>query len=298
VIVLSAGSLVARWHPESGMVCSSLTDDGLELLGQRGGLADWRARGKTFGIPLLHPWANRLSGWGYGDITFPRDAGVVTVDENNLPNHGLLHGDVEWEVVSADDLRLVAALDFDHPVWLALFPALHRLEVAAELDAGGLTIVTQVRCTGDVAVPLSFGWHPYLQLPGAPWGEWSIATSVRARMLLDERGIPTGEVVDEPVPDGPLAGRAFDHAYASAAGATFSVSGGGRRLGVRFGEGYTHAQLFASPELEVLAFEPMTAPVNALRTGDALRAVAPGEAFRAVFRIDVTRTARGAAAPG
>jgi galactose mutarotase-like enzyme len=280
------------------MICSSLTDDGLELLGQRGGLEAWRARGKTFGIPLLHPWANRLAGWGYGDIDFPRDTDVVTVDANNLPIHGLLLGDVVWEVLEADAARVAAALDFDHPVWLALFPALHRLEVEAGLDDGGLTIATTVRCTGDVAVPLSFGWHPYLQLPGVSWTDWSIETSVRARMLLDSRGIPTGEVVDEPVAAGPLDGRAFDHAYEAADRASFSVTGGGRRIEIRFLDGYTHAQLFSSPEHGLLAFEPMTAPVNALRSGDGLRMVAPGESFRAVFRIGVRRTSPGDAARG
>ena len=290
MITLASGPLAATFHPEAGLVCSSLTHEGDELLGQRGGLDPWRARGKTFGIPLLYPWANRLSGWGYGDITFPRDTGLVTVDDNNLPIHGLLHGDVVWEVVDASDSRLLAALDFDHPVWLALFPALHRVEIEAALDDGGLTMTTTVRCTGNIAVPLSFGWHPYFDLPGVPWSEWSIETGVRARILLDERGIPTGEVVDEPVPAGPLAGRAYDHAYADGDDAWCTVTGGGRRVEVRFGDGYTHAQLFADPEKGLLAFEPMTAPVDALRSGDALRTVPPGESFRAEFRVSVERT--------
>ena len=42
----------------------SLTHRGEELLGQRGGLPAYRERGATFGIPLLHPWANRLDGDG------------------------------------------------------------------------------------------------------------------------------------------------------------------------------------------------------------------------------------------
>jgi aldose 1-epimerase len=284
-----ARDLRVAFAPAAGMVAYSLTHRGDELLGLRGGLTAYRERGSSFGIPLLHPWANRLSGWGYGDITFPRDTGVVQTDPNNLPIHGLVLGNVVWDVVEASEGRLLARLDFDHPVWLALFPALHRLEVEATLDPDGLTMVTTVLCTGDVAVPVSFGWHPYLQIPGVPWSEWSIETGVRARMVLDERGIPTGEVADEPVEGGPLAGRAFDHAYEAADRATFSVSGGGRRIEVAFGEGYTHAQLFADPDKEVLAFEPMTAPVDALRTGDGLRTVAPAESFRAEFRIGVTR---------
>ena len=54
------GELEAEFVPEAGMVCSSLRHRGEELLGQRGGLARYVAERSTMGIPLLHPWANRL----------------------------------------------------------------------------------------------------------------------------------------------------------------------------------------------------------------------------------------------
>ncbi|EUA22957.1 hypothetical protein I552_7448 [Mycobacterium xenopi 3993] len=52
--------VVARYAPSAGMIGISLTDSGVELLGQRGGLDAYLAAGKTMGIPLLYPWANRL----------------------------------------------------------------------------------------------------------------------------------------------------------------------------------------------------------------------------------------------
>jgi galactose mutarotase-like enzyme len=39
--------------------------------------------------------------------------------------------------------------------------------------------------------------------------------------------------------------------------------------------------------MAVVAFEPMTAPVDALRSHDALRSVAPGERASAEFSIRV-----------
>ena len=44
------------------MIGTSLADDGVELLGQRRGLDAYVTDGKTMGIPMLYPWANRLSG--------------------------------------------------------------------------------------------------------------------------------------------------------------------------------------------------------------------------------------------
>jgi galactose mutarotase-like enzyme len=282
-LVLRAGDLAARFEPEAGLVCASLIAGGEELLGQRGGLDAWVRDRKTFGIPLLHPWANRLSRWE--DI--PRDSPVVKADEQGLPIHGVLHGTARWTVASAEEDHLHAVLAFDEPDWLAAFPYPHRLDVEARLDPGGLSIATTLTATGDVAVPVSFGWHPYLQLPAVEMADWAIATSVRERLVLDVRGIPVGATEDAPVAAGPLAGRAFDDLFAGAEDAWMTVEAGGRRLEVRFLEGYTHAQLFADPGKGLLAFEPMTAPVDALLSGTGLRRVPPQERFRAVFRVAV-----------
>ena len=66
-ITLSAreADLHAAFAPGLGMIGCSLRHRGAELLGQRRGLAAYAQSGSTMGIPLLHPWANRLSGFGY-----------------------------------------------------------------------------------------------------------------------------------------------------------------------------------------------------------------------------------------
>ena len=41
-------------------------------------------------------------------------------------------------------------------------------------------------------MPVAFGYHPYLRLPGAPREAWEVTLPVRAHAELDDRGIPTG----------------------------------------------------------------------------------------------------------
>ena len=62
---LVAGELEATVIPTAGMVVASLTRRGDELLGRVDTLAAWIEGGHTMGIPLLHPWANRLAGTDY-----------------------------------------------------------------------------------------------------------------------------------------------------------------------------------------------------------------------------------------
>jgi len=84
-----------------------------------------------------------------------------------------------------------------------------------------------------------------------------------------------------------LGDNAFDDGYDEVAdGAVFALSGGGRRIEVHFEQGYPAAQIFAPRGEDVLCFEPMTAPTDALRRG-GYRPVLPGEPGVAVFSIRV-----------
>src|SRR3954452_15961164 len=65
VLASEEARLEAEFAPDIGMICCSLRHAGEELLGQRGGLMRYAEVGATMGIPLLYPWANRLSGFSY-----------------------------------------------------------------------------------------------------------------------------------------------------------------------------------------------------------------------------------------
>jgi aldose 1-epimerase len=98
------------------MVVASLRHDGAELLGQRKGLDAYARTGSTMGIPLLHPWANRLGGFSYSfrgrDATLDPDSDDVRVEEHGLPNHGLRGAVTGWGVVEAGGERAVSGLDY------------------------------------------------------------------------------------------------------------------------------------------------------------------------------------------
>jgi aldose 1-epimerase len=293
--------LEVGFAPGVGMVGYSLRHRGEELLGQRGGLVAYRERASTFGIPLLHPWANRLAGLEYSvggrRVALDPARSPVHLDPNGLPIHGVLAACPHWRVVDdpgAGEGRaaLVARLDYDaHPELAAAFPFPHELQVQAELAEDTLSIATTLLPTGDVEVPLAFGWHPYLRLPGVPRAEWWVELPVRTRAVLDELGLPTGRKEPAAIEPGPLGERTYDDLFTALADpALFALEGGGRRIEMEFGEGYPVAQVFAPDGQSAehfICFEPMTAPTNALISHDGLRMVAPGASFRGEFHIRV-----------
>ena len=102
--------------------------------------------------------------------------------------------------------------------------------------------------------------------------------------------LPSGEREPVRIDPGPLGDRTFDDAFdAPPAGRAFVLSGGGRRVELGLGAGYPYSQVYAPDDDEVIAFEPMTAPANALVTGgEDLPLIAPGEDYGAVFSISVS----------
>jgi aldose 1-epimerase len=274
------------------MLGASLRHRGEELLGRIEELAQGTASGSTVGIPLLHPWANRLAGFSYEAagrvVELEPESPLLQLDGNGLPIHGVPWPRLAWDILEerADGLR--AGLDWARDDLLALFPFPHRLDMDVQLSGAALTIRTTLAATKGATVPVSFGYHPYFRLPGVPREHWRVELPAMQRLVLDEKMIPTGEREPFEGYAGELGDRLFDDGFTELPEQPeFILAGGGRRITVTLLEGYPYAQVYAPADREVVCFEPMTAPTNALASGAGLRLVQPGKSLTAAFRIGV-----------
>ncbi len=290
---LVAGDLAAVFLPAHGMLGASLTHCGVELLRRVDDLDGAAAAGGTAGIPLLHPWANRLEGERYRvagrSVVLERSSPLLHRDANGLPIHGVPWSRLAWAVIEARQHRIAAALEWSRADLLAVFPFRHRIELEATLDPEGLLLATTIVASARDPVPVSFGFHPNLGIPGSPRTLWRLRLPAMSRLVADARGIPAGS--EEPVAarDAPLGDRGFDDGFAVAGErAVMSIGGAGRQIAVELLGGYRYLQVYAPRNGDVVALEPMTAPTNALSSGRGLRLVAPGGRFRAAFRVVVT----------
>jgi aldose 1-epimerase len=291
-VTIASSELQATFVPGAGMLCSSLRHAGEELLAQRGGVSAYAERGATMGIPLLYPWANRLAGDSYptrgGEVELPHSTPPLKFDANGLPLHGTLPSCLHWDPLDGAQGTLHARLRWAGEELLEIFPFAHTLELHARVAGAELVIDTRVHADSGVAVPVAFGFHPYLTIPGSDRRAWEIELPVRERLLLDAVMIPTG--ASEPFERRRfvLGESGWDDAFAGLIEPpVFAVSGAGRRIELELLDGYTHAQLYSPPGESFCCFEPLTAPANALRSGDGLRHVEPGQTFRAAFAIAV-----------
>ena len=274
------------------MLGASFRHRGVEMLRRVEDLEAAAAKGSSAGIPLLHPWANRLAEPRYRvlgqQVVLDVSSPLLHLDEHGLPMHGVPWSLLPWVLTEAGPDFVAAALEWSTSDLLTVFPFRHRVELAATLRPDGLTLETTLAAGSDGPVPVSFGFHPYFGLPELSRANWQLELPAMRKLVLDRRGIPTGD--EEPFGgfNAQLGESSFDDGFALMEERTsFSVAGATCRVSVDLLEGYRYAQVFAPKDKDYIALEPMTAPTSALTSGRGLRFVGPGERFRAVFRIRI-----------
>src|SRR5205085_8515780 len=114
---------------------------GNELLDSGRGVEAYAERGKTMGIPLLYPWANRLSRFGYEaagrHVRLRRADRRIPLDPNGLPIHGVLPCLMSWEVTGQNDPGVIdARLRWERSELLEVFPYPHELRLHVTVGDG------------------------------------------------------------------------------------------------------------------------------------------------------------------
>ena len=289
---LVAGDLEAVFLPLQGMLGASLRHRGVELLRARGQPADCRRErehGGNSAAPSVGqpPRGCSLSrGRAGGDTrsivasASPRRQGAADSRSAVVPAH--------LESDRGKGGKPVGRLDWTSDDLLAVFPFNHHVEMTATLSPDGLNLETTLVAGPAGPVPVSFGFHPYFGFPELPREKWRLELPAMKQLVLDGRGIPTGEEKPFAPFHGLLGGHQFDDGFAVLdEHASFSVAGAGRRITVDLLAGYRYAQVFAPAGKSFVALEPMTAPTNALLSGQDPQLVEAGGRFRAAFRIGV-----------
>jgi aldose 1-epimerase len=272
------------------------------------GPAELKQRQPFSGIPFLAPWANRLDAdfyWANGkkNLINP-DLGNVRKDNHQKPIHGLLNFSSDWALVdSGADARSAWATSrlefYRHPDLMAQFPFAQTLTMTYRLANGELEVETTIDNLSDEPLPVSIGFHPYLQLHDAPRSQWHIHLAARSHLTLNDLLIPTGERKPLDRADRtPLAGAQFDDAFTDLVRgpdgkAKFWVQGNQERITVTYGPKYTVAVVYAPPGREFLCFEPMAAITDALNLAHSgvykdLQTVPPRGQWKESFWITPT----------
>jgi galactose mutarotase-like enzyme len=273
------------------MACSSLRLGGAELLGERFGIEAYASGGITMGMSLMHPWADRLSGWSYtacgATVRLPVSP-LLHTDRWGLPVNGVQpRGDVwvlEDSYAAEESAWLDATLPFDSdPRQLELFPFPHRLHLRAEITGRSLCISAELEATGSVPVPVCFGYRLYLRHEQRGGGA-TIVLPARRRLVTDERLLPTGATEPLEMSASTLGVDELHEVFALGADRRLTVASDARRITVESLTGFPLAQVSAFTSQPHVMLEALTAAPDALSRNEFPLAI-PGRPYRASLRL-------------
>ncbi len=250
------------------------------------------------GAPLI-PWPNRLA-----DGRYSFDGRQYQLDLTEPEKHNAIHGLLRWRnwtLIDRSEARVVVGTRL-HPT--DRWPFALDVSLTYSLDQSGLTVETRATNIGEHACPYACGQHPYLSPgPGAKVDDCDLELRAGTRIDTDpERQLPTGaEAVRGTEFDFHSSRRigalAVDHAFTD-----LERDGDGRawvRLGCPDGRTVEMWSDCAYPVIEIytadtlaperrrcaLAAEPMTAPPNALATGELIIRLEPGDEHAARWGV-------------
>ena len=246
---------------------------------------------------VLVPWPNRVED---GRWIHEGAAQVLDITEPALHNalHGLLR-DRPYRLAerTTDAVTLAATV---HPT--RGYPFTLDTTVRYELVDDGIHVTHGVVNVGEKRAPYAVGTHPFLRLGEVPTYELTLALAAGTRFETDARLNPIRESsvdgTDYDLRSGRLvAGLDLDDAF----GGVTPVDGVSRhRLTApdgRFVElwqesDFAYVQVFTTRIFPkdgglgtAIAVEPMTAPPNALNSGQGLRWLEPGESWSGSWGI-------------
>jgi aldose 1-epimerase len=239
---------------------------------------------------VLAPWPNRLR-----DGRWSWQGRQLQLPLSEPKNHNAIHGLVRWSGWSVRE-RNEDRVVLGHRLHAQPgYPFVLDLQIAYTVEpSGGLTVQLTAGNPGPAAVPVALGMHPYLAAPdGGLIDTCHLTVPARTRVLVDERGIPTGtEAVDGTPYDlrqsRPIGELVLDTAYTDlvadedgrvhvllACGAE-KVTELWSDAGAGWLQVFTGDTLAEGRRRRGVAVEPMTAPANALATGEGLSVLEPG----------------------
>jgi aldose 1-epimerase len=261
------------------------------------------ARPTSFGIPILFPFPNRVSG-----DAFNFDGNRF---ELNPSRHGFVR-DKEWKVIdsgaSAEDGAWVRsrlkAHDYQDEI-LEQFPFAFSIEILYRVLDRTLHLEFSVRSGGTKEMPFGFGIHPYFERPG----DGTVAVPANRYWELAE-SIPTGDLleVDEEhdirQPRG-IDGLELDDIYTDLIpnedGAVHCMlagigpNGNARSLSIEFdASSFPHVVVYTAPEPRTsICIEPYTCPTDAFNLMNRgipshVLTLLPGEEMHFDVRFRVT----------
>ena len=237
---------------------------------------------------VLVPWPNRVRDGRWTQRGETRQLALTEPVTGNA-SHGLLRF-ASYAVAA----QSAASITLSAPVVPQTgYPFHLETTVTYAITGMSLEVTHTVTNVGAEDAPVAVGTHPYLCIDDVDTSELVLTSPGATRFTLDERKLPLSEEPVDAASDLRGGRRIADLDLDTAYGQlprdpdgrvrTTLAAPDGRVLTLWQGEGFDYVQVFTTDRYPgqpvAVAVEPMTAPADALNSGQSLRWLTPGESW-------------------
>jgi aldose 1-epimerase len=244
----------------------------------------------------LAPWPNRVQ-----DGHWHFDGQDLQLSLTEPSQHNAIHGLVRWAAWSvaerADDAVTVTTTSYPQPG----YPWTIEVSNAWSLGDSGLAVTTTIVNSSDTVAPVACGFHPYVTSGTPTVDTATLHLPADSWLPTGEQQIPTGRESVTGTPYDfrqarPIGDLKLDYGY------TDLARDDDRRFRLRLtgehdltfwmDEAYPYVEVFSGDTLDPsrrrqgLGIEPMSAPPNAMVTGEAIVRLEPGESWQGSWGIE------------
>lgn len=255
------------------------------------------ARGQT-----LIPWPNRVRDgqWSWRGHQFQL---ALTEPEQ----HNAIHGLVRWLGWTVTE-RSTNQVTLTCTAWPQDgYPWPLDVSVRYALDEDGLVVEQCIRNRGTSPAPVAAGAHPYITVGTSTIDDAVLSLPADSWIPTDDRQIPTGTASVEGTPYDfrdarPIGDLSIDYAFTDLHRESdrrcyveLRHPNHNQQVALWFDDHYEYVEIFTGDTLpderrrrRGLAVEPMSAPPNALATGESLHVLDPGQCWIAKWGISAS----------
>lgn len=282
--IVSRDGRVSAQIAQVGASFRALTVDSVEsIMRYPQGTAAPAASGTT-----LVPWPNRVRDGEWTQRGVTRRLSITEPKYGNAI-HGLLRYAPYELTGEAPDAVTLSATVFPQTG----YPFQLDTHVRFAVTPDGVEVTHLIANVGADDAPVALGVHPFVCIGDAPIAELTVEVDGSSRFEVDDQMIPVRQSPVDAATDlrhpRLLGELSLDTAYADIRrdaddriSATLRAPNG-RAVRLWAGSGFHHLQVFTTDRYPghplAVAIEPMTAPANALNSGEGLRWLAPGETW-------------------
>lgn len=209
--------------------------------------------------------------------------------------HGLIYDAVftVTEMGATDDSSYVI-LSYDYNKADPGYPFFYRIQVRYKLSINHeLMVSTTITNTGEAAIPISDGWHPYFTL-GKNAGDLELFINTTSMVEFDNRLLPTGNMMpfDRYSHLQKIGDAQIDNCFIlqdnNTAACLLRNPENGLQLTIHPDAGYPYLQIFIPPHRCSIAIENLSSLPDAFNNGVGLIALEPAASTNFATRFAIS----------